>query len=827
MGYIKQLYKMDRKLFWFSICLTVLMPIITIILNLTIKDKYAQVVISDVSSPVYNLMATIALVFAAIYSKKISKRYAISWGILAFAQFSFTLGDILWGIIELGLKNNPFPSIADGPYLLFYPLFCLGVSVFPSKRFSTNEWIKNSLNICIIMVAAVLAYWTFLFDPLIQKEVGVSTLEFIITFAYPAGDLILLFAILGIIYYRSEQIIKGPMYLLGSSMLFMIVADSIFSYQSMVNTYSSGGILDLGWIFSYVFIGAAGIVQVVGVKIYTENRPLSTNILTIRKIISKGSSYLPYIWVIAAYILLIWQRGSNTHINPNILPIGVGIILALVILDQIIAINENDHLLSTVRIAFEEVKRQASELNESNQKLNQEIIERNRVEEKLIHDAFHDGLTGLANRVLFMDRLSHAIEFSKREINYHYDILYIDLDNFKSINDGLGHSFGDLALIEAARRISTNTRASDTVARFGGDEFVVLIENTMEDDAGITITKRIFSEFERPFLLNNKELPITCSIGIKQGITNCENSEEIIRDADIAMYCAKENGKARSEVFNLAMRKSALSRLEIEEDLRRAISNCEFTLNYQPIYSVRQNEIVGFEALVRWQHPKHGLLLPGVFIKIAEKSGLIIPLGDWVLQEACSQLKKWHIEFPDMDSLWVSVNISGKQIIRADFVDKVNSILSATGLDPNKLKLEITENVFIENQIAVDHILTKLRESGVTFMIDDFGTGYSSLGYLKNLFVSTIKIDKSFVDDILAGQKDLEIINTIILMAHCLGMDTIAEGIENSIQLEKLKSINCKYGQGYFLSKPITGKQIEAILDEREKSKLIEYSSSN
>lgn len=796
----------------FAILISVLIPSISIALTILVKDEYSRMVISDVSSPLYNLLATIALIMAAIQTRKISKRLSWGWGILAIAQFSFTLGDTIWAVLELGLKVSPFPSFADEPYLLYYPLFFLGIFLFPSKRFSPVEWIKRTLDTSIIMVVAILGYWIFLIGPLMRVNHGMSFVEKFLSVAYPAGDLILLFALLVIIYYRSEKINVGSMWILALGLVTMIVTDSIYNYQSLLGTYASGAILDFGWLFSYVLIALAGIFQTLSAQIYQEGDAVPDKNLVTRGIISHAVSFMPYLWVIAAYILLLNFHNSDLPINSSMLLFGIGCIIGLVITRQIIVLQENIQLLSNLRMVLEQVNQQASELDKSNTNLRQEITERNRVEAQLAHDALHDGLTGLANRILFMDRLGHAFEINKRELEFNYSILFLDLDNFKAINDGVGHSVGDKVLIEVGLRLKKCMRALDTVARFWGDEFVVLLENTTENNAAMSVAKRILTELERPFNLIGNEVQITCSIGIVQGITGYTNPEDVLRDVDIAMHRAKEKGKARIELFSLDMRTSALYMLEIESDLRRAIANGEFILNYQPIYSLEHNHIVGLEALVRWNHPIRGLLMPSEFINVAEKSGLIIPLGDWVLSEACSQLRKWHLECPGLGDLSVNVNISAKQIIQKDLVEKVKETLRLTGLDPKKLKLEITENAYIENQVVLNDFLSDLLKIGVAFMIDDFGAGYSSLGYLKNIPVNTIKIDKSFVDGILEGGKDFEIIKTIIAMAQGMGMDTIAEGIENGEQLIKLKSINCVYGQGFFLSEPLDVINTENIL---------------
>jgi diguanylate cyclase (GGDEF)-like protein len=388
----------------------------------------------------------------------------------------------------------------------------------------------------------------------------------------------------------------------------------------------------------------------------------------------------------------------------------------------------------------------------------------------------------------------------------------LDIDNFKNINDSLGHIAGDRILIEIAQRLKNCIRSIDTVARFGGDEFVILLEHTVDNNHAILEADRILAEIQSPFIQKGKEVMITSSIGIVGGDSEYANSEGILRDVDIALYKAKGMGKARYEIFTVDMRDSAMSKVEIESDLHLAIANSEFYLTYQPLYSLEKNNIIGMEALIRWRHPSHGLIMPTEFIHIAEESGSIIQIGDWVLREACSQLKKWHTEYPELDYLSMNINISGKQVIQTDFVDKVKEILRATGVNPKRLKLEITENAFIASQNSVNQSLLDLRKMGIDFVIDDFGTGYSSLAYLNNFSVKTIKIDKSFIDEIVESEKGYEIIKTIILMTKGIGIDTVAEGKENIEQLQKLKALHCIYGQGFYFSEPVEANLLDTIL---------------
>jgi diguanylate cyclase (GGDEF)-like protein len=787
----------------------------SIVLSLLIVDETARMVISDITSPLINLMATLFLFAAARQTRRISHREAAGWLLLALAQLMVTLGDTVWAILELGFQITPYPSVADLVYLWFYPLFLAGIILFYARRISLIEWFKRALDTGIVMTAAILGYWVILIGPLMSDSGSATWVEQFLALAYPTGDLVLLFGLLVIIYYRSDKDNSLPIFFVALSSATMIVIDSFFSYQTWIGVYISGGFLDIGYLIVYVLIGLAGLLQTYHANTNLDE-PDSLELPSgLPKVITVVSSLMPYLWVVGAYFLFFEFHHAELQISFNSLFTGVGIIITLVILRQMLALRENSALLVSLNSALAELKRNAFELSRSNQNLRQEIDERARVEAQLAHDALHDGLTGLANRVLLLGRLGHAIEHHRRDPGFGYSILFLDLDNFKTINDELGHSTGDRVLIEVARRLLNSTRSVDTVARFGGDEFVILLENTADKIIPTTISRRILADLSLPLAVKDREVHTTCSIGIVQGIAGYTNPEDILRDVDIAMYRAKEKGKARAEIFTLKMRTSALTLIEMERELRRALANQEFTLYYQPIYDLTKKRIVGLEALVRWNHPLRGLLLPGEFIKVAEKSGLIIPLGEWVLREACLQLRAWNQANPGLDDLTVSVNVSAKQIVRPEFTVKVREILAETGLEPSKLRLEITENAYIDNQSVLADLLTELRALGVVFIVDDFGTGFSSLGYLRNIPVNAIKIDKSFVDGILEDGKDFQIINTILMLAQGMGMDAIAEGIENPEQIKKLLALNCRYGQGFHLSRPVDAREVEKMLQGR------------
>lgn len=444
-------------------------------------------------------------------------------------------------------------------------------------------------------------------------------------------------------------------------------------------------------------------------------------------------------------------------------------------------------------------------------------------EEKLLHDALHDTLTGLPNRVLLMERLRHAIQLCQHSYSL-FAVLFIDLDRFKVINDSLGHMLGDHLLIAIADRLAHCLRPSDTIARLGGDEFVILLEDARDESAVTLVAERIQKELSVPFTLDGYEVFTAASIGIAFGTKNYVRPEDLLRDADTAMYRAKEQGRGRYEIFNPGMHTHAVKLLQIETDLRRALERQELLLHYQPIVSLRTQQIIGFESLLRWQHPKRGMISPTEFIPIAEDTGLIIPIGHWVLQEACKQMQQWRQQFPNHD-LMITVNLSGKQFT-PHLTEKIKQALIETGLSPRFLKLEITESILMENAELAVTTLSQLQELGIHLAIDDFGTGYSSLSCLHRFPIDTLKIDRSFISKIDSDGEQLAIVRTIITLAWNLGMDVVAEGVETSKHLAQIRALHCDYAQGYFFCKPVGAEAATQLIDRVVGEKLDGWSSS-
>lgn len=440
--------------------------------------------------------------------------------------------------------------------------------------------------------------------------------------------------------------------------------------------------------------------------------------------------------------------------------------------------------------------------------------ERRMAEERTAHDAAHDDLTGLPNRALFVEHLKRAIARSKRHPDYLFAVLFLDLDRFKNINDSLGHVVADQLLVEIGHKLAATLRPEDMVARFGGDEFVILLDGIQRVLDATRVAYRIHEELVSPFNLGGNEVFTSTSIGIALSLHRYDRPEECLRDADTAMYRAKALGKARHEIFDKSMHDHAVALLRLETDLRRAVERKEFRVHYQPIVLLETGRITGFEALLRWQHPERGLLAPAEFMSVAEETGLIVPIGQWILGEACRQTRVWQEQNSSEPPLAISVNLSSKQFLQPDLIERVKEILLKTDLDARGLKLEITESVVMENAGEGIAVIGQLRDLGVDIHIDDFGTGYSSLSYLHRFPVDTMKIDRSFIHRMSARDENSEIVQTIVALAHSLHMDVIAEGVETEEQLRQLKTLQCEYGQGYYFSRPVEAKSAGELITQ-------------
>jgi diguanylate cyclase (GGDEF)-like protein/PAS domain S-box-containing protein len=446
------------------------------------------------------------------------------------------------------------------------------------------------------------------------------------------------------------------------------------------------------------------------------------------------------------------------------------------------------------------------------QSVGRDVTERREAEERLEHLAFHDPLTDLPNRHLLLDRLGRALERTRRRRGRKAAVLYMDLDRFKVVNDSLGHEVGDLLLTVVAQRLGRCLRPEDTLARFGGDEFIVLIEAIDDPVKAVQVAERITDELRRPFIVEGRELYVAASIGISLGDARTHDPDGLLREADTAMYRVKGEDEG-FRVFDPTMYDRALRRLEVENDLRRAIEQEEFVVHYQPIVCLDDDGGVRrVEALVRWDHPERGLLDPDEFVPIAEESGLIIPMGEQVLEQACRRAVEWQRQFPPSTPLVMCVNLSARQLSRPDLAETVERVLGETGLKGDHLTLDITETVYVQALEENAASLDRLRGRGVKISIDDFGTGYSSLSYLKRLPADVIKVDKSFVKGLGAGAEDTAIVRMIIELGHTLGREVIAEGVESEEQAELLREMGCDMAQGFHFAKPLPPEAVAEFL---------------
>ena len=458
-------------------------------------------------------------------------------------------------------------------------------------------------------------------------------------------------------------------------------------------------------------------------------------------------------------------------------------------------------------------KRIQEQLTEANESLRKEIIEREKVQEKIQHLAFHDHLTGLANRLLFTDQLTHAISLAER-IEKMLAILFLDLDGFKMINDTMGHAVGDQLLVEVSKRLLSIVRKSDVVARIGGDEFIIMIENVEDFETISVIAEKVLNCFKQPFSLNDHEFYITTSIGVATYPTDGEDSEMLIKNADIAMYKAKEKGRNRCLFCTPVMKTKVIETMKLSNQLYGALSRKELELYYQPQVHCDSNKIIGLEALLRWNHPEFGMVSPGKFIPIAEQTGLIVSIGEWVIRTACAQNKAW--QDAGLTPLRVAVNLSVRQFQSPNIVKQVEDILLETGLDPKYLEMEITESIVMKETGHVIETLAAFKDRGIAISIDDFGTEYSSLNYLKQLPVDKIKIAMPFVQGIDVSSKDEAITKAIIVLGKSLGLRVIAEGVETQSQLAFLTKRMCDEVQGFYYFKPMPAKEIEKLLRDQQ-----------
>ncbi len=794
-----------------------------------VQDEGRLAFSNDLSAVFSGLAATLGMVYGAVSSHRFDRRLGQAWRLFALAMAMWTIGDVIWAVYDLGFGEVPYPSIADAFYLSTYVFFLLGTLKYP-RPYQVSPEVKSVeavdaeriwLDIFIIIFSASGLFWNFLIGPALQDSQQ-SLFAALVNAAYPFGDLLLIASITLIIFLPRSPLWLRPMYFMLAGHTLSVVGDGIFAFQTTNEIYTSSAFVNILFSAGPLALMLSGLSQgevVQQVMRGQKTMPLST----------QGSSLIvirlvtPFVWLFFAFFLLNFGSNSKQVLPPIVLSIWLGLIIVLIAMRQMLSTLDNRRLageLWKINTRLEHhVEERTVDLLHANTELRREMEERKRIEmmlrereEKLTHFGLHDALTGLPNRSLLLDRLTHSIQRYHRHADDTYAVLFLDFDNFKVVNDSLGHPAGDQLLVQIGQRLSSLFRAEDTVARLGGDEFVALIQGFDNPDLVTSIANRVLNSMKDPFLLGRNSIYIAVSIGMVIANSSYQTASEIIRDADMAMYEAKTKGKGRFVLFKPDLHLNVINRQELDTDLRRALKYDEFVLHYQPIVSIETERICGFEALIRWQHPKRGLMYPSEFIPIAESNGFIDQITRWTLQHASMQLSRWHAGFPLALPLMISVNLSPISLRHPDLFRWVSECLKMAALSPSSLTLEIVETIFIQDPALAGHTFRDLRKLGVEVSLDDFGTGYSSLGYINEYPIDIIKIDRSFISRLNESGEVSAIVRAIAQLAHDLNFKIVAEGIETREQYDYIRKMGCQYGQGFLFHKPLEKDKVEALL---------------
>jgi diguanylate cyclase (GGDEF)-like protein len=711
-----------------------------------------------------------------------------SWIFLGASCGAWGIGQAIWTMYETGFgREVPFPSWADAGYLLAVPLAVAGLLIMPAASQSMAGFLRIVLDGVMVALALFCTSWILVLGPLFAAG-GDSLLSTVLSLAYPVGDVVtitmLIFALLRA--RQGGEAARQPLYLIGLGLTGIALADSGFVYLTSQTSYSSGSFIDIGWFAGFAVLFVAAL---------RPERPVPSG-ESEGRFSSASSLWVPYTPVVVMAIALLFQHARSKALDGPTIATAMAVLL-LIVLRQVLTLREN---LALVRNLEERV-----DIRTAAQK---------RLEAELTHQAFHDSLTGLANRSLFKDRVEHALARLRRS-RRPLAVFFLDLDRFKAINDSFGHAVGDGLLIAVSQRLANCLRDEDTVARLGGDEFAVLVENLAGEAEVRIVADRVQDAFRDPIVIDGRELVMAASIGIALSEAGTETADDLLRNADLAMYRAKAAGGG-SRQYIPEMHAGMIERLEMESGLRQALSREQLYLVYQPIVDLSTGRLSGAEALLRWQHPTRGLIPPDEFIPVAEASGMIVQIGEWVLRQACRDARRWD-EIPGGGQLSVSVNLSGRQLQTNELTSLVPQALLEAGLAPGRLTLERTESVMIDRNDDTLALLHELRRLGVRLAIDDFGTGYSSLSYLHRFPIDIVKIDRSFVERLTGESDETSLVGSIIRIGQGLRVATVAEGIEDSTQLRALTRLGCDRGQGYHFAKPMSAADFENYIAERGK----------
>jgi diguanylate cyclase (GGDEF)-like protein len=716
-----------------------------------------------------------------------------SWRLMMCGAGLYTLANVVWaGWPVLLHRHLPFPSVADALFVAAYLCFVAGLAVLIRARSGAGEGLGALIDAAIVTVGVGVLAWEYLIGPLGSAAQG-PTLARAVSLTYPMLDLALVALAARVFFTRG---LRAPAFwLVCGFVVGQLAADATYMVTLLHDSFYYGHPLMVGWLVSFGCLGAAAL--------HPSMRSLSDAPLEVPRT-NMSWTRLLFLAVAALIVPCVFLfhggRGNATEL-----------LIATVTLFVL--------CIGRMAVLFRELDRKATSLERREQELHSTVDLLHESERSLVHMAHHDALTGLPNRTLFGQRLDNALARADRSVA----VMLLDIDAFKTVNDSLGHTVGDALLVAIAGRLASALRVGDTVARLGGDEFIVLAEG-LDEHASTGLALRLLRTLDEPFDVDGRRVFARASLGIAACAGGCAD-RELVRDADTAMYEAKRKGGHGYEMFSAGMHARTLDRLALECDLRAAELGAAITVHYQPLVDLRDGQIFGLEALLRWRHPERGEVSPEEFIPIAEETGMIVPMGLWVLQEACRQARAWAESHPSASPLGMSVNVSACQLAAPQFVDDVARTLEVSGLDPKLLTIEITETMTMADENDVYECLHRLKHLGVRISLDDFGTGYSSLGHLQRFPIDELKLDRSFVATLGEGSRGTGsegagVASATIRLAQSLRIEVVAEGIERGDQLAELQRYSCTRGQGYYFWKPMDADAVSALLEAVDRSAL-------